>query len=60
MNKLTLFFRNRTSSEGENAIINIKSNIRNELCYSATGFNCLRGSKMVNVALEGTVVTLGK
>ena len=52
--------QNRASSEGGNAIINIKSNIKNELSSSATDFDCLRGSKMVNVALEGTVVTLGK
>jgi hypothetical protein len=52
--------QNRASSEGGNALIDIKSNIKNELRSSATDFDCLRRGKMVNVALEGTVVTLGK
>jgi hypothetical protein len=52
--------QNRASSEGGNALIDIKSNIKNELRSSTTDFDCLRRGKVVNVALEGTVVTLGK
>jgi uncharacterized protein YbjQ (UPF0145 family) len=50
----------RATREGGNAVINIKSNIKNQPYSSATNFQCLQGSLMVNVALEGTVVTLGK
>jgi uncharacterized protein YbjQ (UPF0145 family) len=52
--------QDRARREGGNAIINIKSNIKNQPHSSTTTFDCLQGGMMVNVALEGTVVTLGK
>lgn len=52
--------RDRAAREGGNAVINIVSNIKNNEESSTTEFTCLAGRMMVNVALKGTVVTLGK
>ncbi len=48
----------RALKEGGNAVINIKSNIKNDEWSSETEYRCLAGSMMVNVALKGTVVKL--
>lgn len=45
---------------GGNAVIGIKSNIKNNEESSVTEYSCLVGSMMVNVALKGTVVTIKK
>ncbi|MCL7487557.1 MAG: YbjQ family protein [Desulfobulbaceae bacterium] len=50
----------RALREGGNAVINIKSNIKNIETSSATEYQCLAGSVMVNVALKGTVVKLAE
>jgi uncharacterized protein YbjQ (UPF0145 family) len=50
----------RALKEGGNAIINIKSNIKNMETSSTTEYDCLAGSMMVNVALKGTVVRLAE
>jgi len=52
--------RDRAVREGGNAVINIVSNIKNNEESSTTEFTCLAGRMMVNVALKGSVVTLGK
>jgi uncharacterized protein YbjQ (UPF0145 family) len=52
--------RDRAVREGGNAVINIVSNINNNEESSTTEFTCLAGRMVVNVALKGTVVTLGK
>ena len=48
----------RASIEGGNAIINIKSNVKNMENSSTTEYDCLAGRMMVNVALKGTIVKL--
>ena len=48
----------RAHREGGNAVVNIKSNIKNVEKSSATEYECLAGRVMVNVALKGTVVKL--
>ncbi|GAB4335661.1 MAG: hypothetical protein Kow0089_05490 [Desulfobulbaceae bacterium] len=48
----------RAHREGGNAVVNIKSNIKNVEKSSETQYQCLAGSVMVNVALKGTVVRL--
>lgn len=48
----------RALKEGGNAVIDIRSNIKNREMSSATEYECLAGSMMVNVALKGTVVKL--
>jgi hypothetical protein len=48
----------RARKEGGNAVINIKSNYRNELTESATEFTCGAGAVIAGVALVGDVVTL--
>ena len=48
----------RAEREGGNAVINIKSNIKNNEWSSETEYRCLAGGMMVNVALKGTVVKL--
>jgi hypothetical protein len=48
----------RARKEGGNAVINIKSNYRNELTESATEFTCGAGAVIAGVALLGDVVTL--
>lgn len=53
-----IVFRDRAHREGGNAVIDIKSNLKNVEEASATEYSCLVGTMMVNVALKGTVVTL--
>lgn len=50
----------RAAKEGGNAVINIKSNIKNMENSSETEYDCLAGNMMVNVALKGTVVRLAE
>lgn len=51
--------RDRAQREGGNAVINIVSNIKDVEESSETAYSCLAGKVMVNVALKGTVVSLG-
>lgn len=55
-----IVFQDRAEKEGGNAVINIKSNIKNNMESSSTEYSCLVGGFMVNVALKGTVVNLQK
>jgi len=48
----------RARKEGGNAVINIKSNYKNELRESATEYTCGAGAVIAGVALVGDVVTL--
>ena len=48
----------RARQEGGNAVINIKSNYKNELTQSPTEFTCGAGAVIAGVALVGDVVTL--
>ncbi|WP_028212576.1 excinuclease ABC subunit A [Paraburkholderia mimosarum] len=48
----------RARKEGGNAVINIKSNYKNELRASDTEFTCGAGAMIAGVALVGEVVTL--
>jgi hypothetical protein len=50
----------RARKEGGNAVINIKSNYKNEVRESATEFTCGAGAVIAGVALKGEVVTLKK
>lgn len=50
----------RARKEGGNAVINIKSNYKNEVRESATEFTCGAGAVIAGVALTGEVVTLRK
>ncbi|WP_168794927.1 excinuclease ABC subunit A [Paraburkholderia aromaticivorans] len=50
----------RARKEGGNAVINIKSNYKNELRESATEYTCGAGAVVAGVALTGEVVTLRK
>ncbi|WP_025601436.1 excinuclease ABC subunit A [Burkholderia sp. WSM2230] len=50
----------RARKEGGNAVINIRSNYRNEVRESATEFTCGAGAVIAGVALKGDVVTLRK
>ena len=50
----------RARQQGGNAVINIKSNYRNEVRESATEFTCGAGAVIAGVALKGEVVTLKK
>jgi uncharacterized protein YbjQ (UPF0145 family) len=50
----------RAAREGGNAVINIRSNIKNMETSSETEYDCLAGSFVVNVALKGTVVRLAE
>ena len=52
--------KDRAVREGGNAVINIKSNYRNNLTTSETTFQCGAGAIMAGAALVGTVVTIGK
>ncbi|HEX7935849.1 MAG TPA: excinuclease ABC subunit A [Paraburkholderia sp.] len=52
--------QDRARQEGGNAVINIKSNYKNELRESATEFTCGAGAVIAGVALTGEVVTLRK
>ena len=50
----------RAVKEGGNAVINIKSNIKNMEVSSQEDYECLAGAMMVNVALKGNVVRLAE
>ncbi|SRR5258708_7959138 len=50
----------RARKEGGNAVINIKSNYKNEVRESATEYTCGAGAFIAGVALKGDVVTLKK
>jgi uncharacterized protein YbjQ (UPF0145 family) len=50
--------QDRARKEGGNAVVNIKSNYRNELTESPTEFTCGAGAVIAGVALVGDVVTL--
>ncbi len=50
----------RARKEGGNAVINIKSNYKNEERESATEYTCGAGAVVAGVALKGDVVTLKK
>ncbi|PHR30234.1 MAG: hypothetical protein COA36_02290 [Desulfotalea sp.] len=52
--------RDRARREGGNAVINIVSNIKNNVESSESVYTCLAGRVVVNVALKGTVVTIQK
>ncbi|MFM0201294.1 excinuclease ABC subunit A [Paraburkholderia fungorum] len=52
--------QDRARKEGGNAVINIKSNYKNEVRESATEFTCGAGAVVAGVALTGDVVTLRK
>jgi uncharacterized protein YbjQ (UPF0145 family) len=55
-----LELQERARKEGGNAVINIKSNYRNEERASATQYTCGAGAVIAGVALKGDVVTLGR
>ena len=48
----------KAQSVGANAVINIRSNYRNNMTSSATTFKCGSGALMSGVALVGEVVSL--
>jgi len=50
--------RDRARSVGANAVVNIRSNYKNNLTSSATTFRCGSGALMSGVALKGDIVTL--
>jgi len=50
--------RDRAVQIGGNAIINIKSNYRNNLMSSSDNFQCGAGAVLAGVALVGDIVTL--
>ena len=50
--------RDRAVKEGGNAVINIKSNYKNNLSSSEENFQCGAGAFVAGVALAGTVVKL--
>ncbi|WP_299009965.1 excinuclease ABC subunit A [uncultured Shewanella sp.] len=52
--------RNKARSVGANAVINIKSNYRDNLTISDTTFQCGAGFLIAGVALVGDMVTLDK
>jgi hypothetical protein len=52
--------RDRAVLEEGNAVINIKSNYRNDLTSSEETFQCGAGFLMAGVALVGTVVTIAE
>lgn len=53
-----LVLQKRAQAEGGNAIIDVRSNLKNQPFDSATNFKCAAGTLMSNVALKGTVVKL--
>jgi uncharacterized protein YbjQ (UPF0145 family) len=55
-----LALQDRARQEGGNAVINIKSNYKNEETASATTFTCGAGAVIAGVALKGEVVVLKK
>ena len=52
--------RDSALTEGANAVINIKSNYKNDLTSSEDTFQCGAGAFVAGVALVGTVVTLAE
>jgi uncharacterized protein YbjQ (UPF0145 family) len=50
----------RAIREGGNAVINIKSNYKNNMTSSNTTYQCGSGAFVAGVALVGTVVKIGK
>lgn len=52
--------QNRARELGANAVIDIKSNYKDQLTSSATEFTCGAGAMVAGVALKGDVVTLKK
>ena len=52
--------RDRAVREGGNAVINIKSNYKNNLTSSKDTFQCGAGTFVAGVALVGTVVKLNQ
>lgn len=50
--------RDRAIREGGNAVIDIRSNYRNNLTSSETTFQCGAGTFVAGVALKGTIVKL--
>lgn len=50
--------KSRALQDGANAVINIKSNYKNNLTSSESTFQCGAGGIMAGVALVGTVVTI--
>lgn len=50
--------KNKVQQLGGNAVINIKSNYRNNLTSSNTTFQCGAGNVLAGVALQGEVVRL--
>ena len=52
--------KDRAIKEGGNAVIDIKSNYKNETTSSNHSFQCGAGAIMAGVALEGTVVKIKK
>jgi uncharacterized protein YbjQ (UPF0145 family) len=50
--------RDRALADGGNAVINIKSNYKNNLTSSESTFQCGAGAIMAGVALVGTVVKI--
>lgn len=50
--------KERAIQEGANAVINIKSNYKNNLTSSTSTFQCGAGAIIAGVALVGTVVTI--
>ncbi len=53
-------FQDRANREGGNGVIDIYSITKNQKHESAETYSCLAGRMMVNVALSGKVVTMGK
>lgn len=53
-----LALKDRAVKEGGNAVINIKSNYRNNLTSSSETFQCGAGAVIAGVALTGEVVKL--
>ncbi len=50
--------RDKAKNVGANAVVNIRSNYKNNLTSSSTTFKCGSGMLMSGVALTGEVVTL--
>jgi len=55
-----LELQERAKKEGGNAVINIKSNYKNQERSSETEYMCGSGALMSGVALKGTVVTISR
>ena len=53
-----LALKKRAVQKGGNAVINIKSNYKNNLTSSNDSFECGAGAIMSGVALVGTIVTI--